>query len=87
MMMKDMMGNMNGGSPSASSGLSSILPIMMLSGGNFSNMFEGIFDFDTDNEDEEAFNKSNNASSSTKRSPKKVASSKIPKKDIDCEVE
>lgn len=52
MMMSEMMKGNNGMS---SNNMSSILPFMMMSGGNFSDMFEGLFDFDfnTDTEDEE----------------------------------
>lgn len=52
MMMKEMMKGFNG---TSSSDMSALLPMMMLSNGNFSNMFEGMFDFDTevDDEDEE----------------------------------
>ena len=53
MMMSEMMKGNNGMS---NNNMSSILPFMMMSGGNFSDMFEGMFDFDfdTDTEDEEA---------------------------------
>ena len=52
MMMSEMMKGNNGMS---NNNMSSILPFMMMSGGNFSDMFEGMFDFDfdTDTEDEE----------------------------------
>lgn len=52
MMMSEMM---KGNNSMSSNNMSSILPFMMMSGGNFSDMFEGMFDFDfdTDTEDEE----------------------------------
>lgn len=52
MMMSEMMKGNNGMS---NNNMNSILPFMMMSGGNFSDMFEGMFDFDfdTDVEDEE----------------------------------
>lgn len=52
MMMSEMIKGNNGMSNNS---MSSILPFMMMSGGNFSDMFEGMFDFDfdTDTEDEE----------------------------------
>jgi hypothetical protein len=52
MMMSEMMKGNNGMS---NNNMSSILPFMMMSGGNFSDMFEGMFDFDfdADIEDEE----------------------------------
>lgn len=52
MMMSEMM---KGNNSMGNNNMSSILPFMMMSGGNFSDMFEGMFDFDfdTDTEDEE----------------------------------
>jgi hypothetical protein len=52
MMMSEMM---KGNNSMSNNNMSSILPFMMMSGGNFSDMFEGIFDFDfdTNTEDEE----------------------------------
>lgn len=52
MMMSEMMKGNNGMS---NNNMNSILPFMMMSGGNFSDMFEGMFDFDfdTDVKDEE----------------------------------
>ena len=52
MMMSEMM---KGNNSMSNNNMSSILPFMMMSGGNFSDMFEGMFDFDfdTDTEDEE----------------------------------
>lgn len=54
MMMSEMMkGNTGAGSNNS---MSAMLPFMMMSGGNFSNMFDGMFDFDiTNNDDEDAF--------------------------------
>lgn len=52
MMMSEMM---KGNNSMSNNNMSSILPFMMMSGGNFSDMFEGMFDFDfdADTEDEE----------------------------------
>ena len=52
MMMSEMM---KGNNSMSNNNMSSILPFMMMSGGNFSDMFEGMFDFDfdVDTEDEE----------------------------------
>jgi hypothetical protein len=52
MMMSEMM---KGNNSMSNNNMSSILPFMMMSGGNFSDMFEGMFDFDfdTNTEDEE----------------------------------
>ena len=53
MMLSEMMkgqGNMSDGS---SNGFSAMLPFMMMSGNNgFDNMFEGLFDFDNNVDDE-----------------------------------
>lgn len=52
MMMSEMM--KGGGDSTTSGGMSSMLPMMMLMNGNgngFTNMFEGMFDFDTSNDD------------------------------------
>lgn len=46
MMMSEMM---KGGS--GSNGFGNMLPFMMMGGGNFDNMFDGMFDFDMDDED------------------------------------
>ena len=49
MMMSEMM---KGGSGSGSSGISNMLPLLMMGNGGFENMFEGMLDFDFDSEDE-----------------------------------
>ena len=49
MMMSEMM---KGGSGSGSSGMSNMLPLLMMGNGGFENMFEGMLDFDFDSEDE-----------------------------------
>lgn len=57
MMMSEMMKSMSGGTSSSMTGntnMSSMLPLMMMGGGGFSDMFGGMFDFDTDDEDEDA---------------------------------
>lgn len=48
MMMSEMM---KGGS--GTSGMSNMLPFMMMGNGGFENMFDGMFDFDFDTDDEE----------------------------------
>ena len=50
MMMREMMKGVNG---SGSSDMSSLLPFMMLGNGSMSNMFEGMFDFGADENDDE----------------------------------
>ena len=49
MMMSEMMKGNTG-----TSGMSNMLPIMMMGNGGFENMFEGMFDFDFDAEEEES---------------------------------
>lgn len=48
MMMSEMMKSNNG-----SGNMSNMLPLMMMSGGNFGDMFEGMFDFDFDTDSED----------------------------------
>lgn len=48
MMMSEMM---KGGNGANSNGMGAMLPFMLMSGGNMSDMFEGMFDFEVDNED------------------------------------
>lgn len=48
MMMSEMM---KGNSGTTSNGMSAMLPFMMM-GGNMTNMFDGMFDFESDDEDE-----------------------------------
>lgn len=50
MMMSEMMKGA-GTNTSANSGMSSMLPFMMMGNGGFSDMFDGMFDFDTECED------------------------------------
>lgn len=50
MMMSEMMKSMNGGNGSSQNGFASILPFMMM-GGKMENMFDGMFDFNSDDED------------------------------------
>lgn len=50
MMMSEMMKSMNGGSGSSQNGFASMLPFMMM-GGKMENMFDGMFDFNSDDED------------------------------------
>ena len=53
MMMSEMMKSMNGGNESSQNGFASMLPFMMM-GGKMENMFDGMFDFlDEDDENEE----------------------------------
>ena len=52
MLMSEMMNGKNGLSGD-SNNMGSILPFMMLGGGNFSDMFDGMFDFDTDDDTDE----------------------------------
>ena len=49
MMMSEMM---KGGSVSGSSGMSNMLPLLMMGNGGFENMFESMLDFNFDSEDE-----------------------------------
>lgn len=51
MMMSEMMKSMNGGNGSSQNGFASILPFMMM-GGKMENMFDGMFDFNSDDEDD-----------------------------------
>lgn len=48
MMMSEVMKGMSGGSTSGNS----MLPLMLMGGGNFGNMFEGLFSFDNDEEED-----------------------------------
>lgn len=50
MMMSEMMKSMNGGNGSSQNGFASMLPFMMM-GGKMENMFDGMFDFNSDDED------------------------------------
>lgn len=53
MMLSEMLkGNGNSGSMFGGSGMSSMLPLMMMSGGKMDNMFDGLFDFDLGLDDE-----------------------------------
>ena len=51
MMMSEMMKSMNGGNESSQNGFTSMLPFMMM-GGKMENMFDGMFDFNSDDEDD-----------------------------------
>lgn len=51
MLMSEMMKGNNGNS--ANNGMNSMLPFMMMGNNGFSNMFDGMFDFDEDNSDDE----------------------------------
>ena len=51
-MMKD--GNGSIGMMNGNSGMSSMLPLMMM-GGNMGDMFDGMFDLETDDSDEDDF--------------------------------
>ena len=51
MMMSEMMKSMNGGNGSSQNGFASMLPFMMM-GGKMENMFDGMFDFNSDDEDD-----------------------------------
>ena len=51
LMMSEMMKGVSGNS--ANGGMSSMLPLMMMNGGNFSDMFSGMFNFDMDDEEED----------------------------------
>ena len=51
LMMSEMMKGVSGSS--ANNGMSSMLPLMMMNGGNFSDMFSGMFNFDMDDEEED----------------------------------
>ena len=48
MMMSEMM---KGGNGTNSNGMSAMLPFMLMGGGNMSDMFDGMFDFEVDDED------------------------------------
>lgn len=50
-LMSEMMKGNNGNS--ANNGMNSMLPFMMMSNNGFSDMFDGMFDFDEDNSDDE----------------------------------
>ena len=53
MMMSEMMKGNTGGSMGENS-MTSMLPFMMMGGGNgFADMFDGMFDFDSNDDDEE----------------------------------
>lgn len=52
LMMSEMMKGVSGNS--ANSGMSSMLPLMMMNGGNFYDMFSGMFNLDMDDEEEDA---------------------------------
>ena len=55
MMMSEMLkGNNSGFGSSANNGMSAILPFMMMSNGGFSDMFDGMFDLDEEDEVEES---------------------------------
>lgn len=51
MMMSEMMKGNQGNGQTA--GMNSMLPYLMMSGGNMGNLFDGMFDIDEDDEDEE----------------------------------
>lgn len=51
MMMSEMMKSMNSGNGSSQNGFASMLPFMMM-GGKMENMFDGMFDFNSDDEDD-----------------------------------
>jgi len=51
MLMSEMV---KGGNSVNGNNMSSLLPFMLMGGGNVSNMFEGMFDFDTDDEEEDS---------------------------------
>lgn len=51
MMMSEMMKSMNGGNGSSQNGFASMLPFMMM-GGKMENMFDGMFNFNSDDEDD-----------------------------------
>lgn len=51
MLMSEMMKGNNGNS--ANNGMNSMLPFMMMGNNGFSDMFDGMFDFDEDNSDDE----------------------------------
>lgn len=55
MIMSEMMKGANGSSSSigSSGGMSAMLPFMLMSGGGFTDMFDGMFDFDCSDEDED----------------------------------
>lgn len=53
MMMSEMMKGNGNASGSGESGISAMLPFMMM-GGNIGNMFEGMFDFDGEDDEEES---------------------------------
>ena len=60
MMMSEMMKGSGGDGATAMGGMGSILPMMMFMNGNgngFTNMFEGMFDFDTNNDTAESEDK------------------------------
>lgn len=51
MMMSEMMKGGSGLPGAANSGMNSMLPFMLMGGGNLGSMFEGMFDFDISDED------------------------------------
>ena len=51
MMMSEMMKSMNNGNGTSQNGFAAMLPFMMM-GGNMGNMFEGMFDFNSSDEDD-----------------------------------
>lgn len=56
MLMSEMMKGASGNglsSVNTSGGMSSMLPLMMMGSGGFTNMFDGMFDFDTDDTDDD----------------------------------
>ena len=55
LMMSEMMKGV--GSGSSNSGMSAMLPLMMMNGGNFSDTFSDMFNFDDDEADEDSTNK------------------------------
>ena len=55
LMMSEMM--KGAGCGSSNNGMSAMLPLMMMNGGNFSDMFSGMFNFDDNEEDESTVDK------------------------------
>ena len=52
MMMSEMMNSLNNGASNGGNGIGAMLPFMMMNG-NMGNLFDGFFDFDIDDTDEE----------------------------------
>lgn len=52
MLISEMMKGNTGGVSNATGGMSTMLPFMMMNGGGFDNMFEGMFDFDDEEIDD-----------------------------------